>query len=128
MTDASLRRLYGAYIDCLNLQDWDRLHLYVAEDVRHNGRQLGLDGYRAMLVDDYRAIPDLSFNVALLACEAPIIASRLAFDCTPTGLLFGIAVNGRRVQFAENVFYEIGDGRIREVWSVIDKTALAAQL
>ncbi|TIR46278.1 MAG: ester cyclase, partial [Mesorhizobium sp.] len=39
-----------------------------------------------------------------------------------------LAVNGRRVTFAENVFYEIQDGRIREVWSVIDKAAIQAQL
>jgi len=37
-------------------------------------------------------------------------------------------VNGKRVSFTENVFYEFRDGRIEEVWSVIDKAAIASQL
>jgi predicted ester cyclase len=37
-------------------------------------------------------------------------------------------VNGKRVNFAENVFYQFRDERIAEVWSVIDKAAIEAQL
>jgi predicted ester cyclase len=32
------------------------------------------------------------------------------------------------VSFCENVFYEFDHGKIRQVWSVIDKTAIEAQL
>ena len=56
------------------------------------------------------------------------MAARLAFDCTPRGLFLGLAVDGRRVSFAENVFYEFRDGKIAQVWSVIDKAAIEAQL
>ena len=128
MTRAEIAELYRGYIDCLNRQDWDNLRRYVGSDVRHNGRELGLDGYQAMLVGDFQAIPDLRFNIEILVCEPPMIASRLMFDCTPVGTLFGLPVNGTRVRFSENVFYEIERGRIRSVWSVIDKAAVAAQL
>jgi predicted ester cyclase len=37
-------------------------------------------------------------------------------------------VNGKRVSFAENVFYEFRADKIREVWSVIDKAVIEAQL
>jgi predicted ester cyclase len=37
-------------------------------------------------------------------------------------------MNGRRVVFAENVFYQFRDERIAEVWSVVDKAAIEAQL
>ncbi len=57
-----------------------------------------------------------------------MIASRLWFDCTLVGSLSGLPVNGKRVQFSENVFYEIETGRIRNVLSVIDKAAVAAQI
>jgi predicted ester cyclase len=40
----------------------------------------------------------------------------------------GLAVNGGRVCFAENVFCEFRDGKILQVWSVIDKAAIEAQL
>lgn len=119
---------YRAYIACLNAQDWGSLGRFVAKDAVHNGAALGLAGYRAMLERDFAAIPDLRFEIALLVVEPPLVASRLQFDCTPRGELFGLPVNGRRVAFAENVFYAFRDERIAEVWSVIDKAAIAAQL
>lgn len=128
MTGDDLTGFYRGYIDCLNRKDWNNLHRYVADHVRYNGETIGLDGYRKMLVEDFKAIPDLSFNIELLVCKPPHVASRLKFDCTPVGTLFGVPVNGKRVQFCENVFYEVIDGRIKNVWSVIDKAALAAQI
>jgi predicted ester cyclase len=128
MNKAELGDLYRAYIACLNAQDWARLGVFVADDAQHNGRPLGLSGYRAMLEKDFREIPDLSFNIELLVCDPPQVASRLAFDCTPKGRFLGLEVNGKRVSFAENVFYEFRDGKIAQVWSVIDKAAIEAQL
>ncbi len=128
MASVDLSDIYRGYIACLNGQDWQNLGSYVHQDVHYNGDFVGLSGYREMLEGDFRAIPDLHFDIRLLICEPPRIASRLQFDCTPKGALFGMPVNGRRVQFAENVFYEFVDGRIRSVWSIIDKAAIAAQL
>lgn len=128
MTGTGLARRYRDYIACLNRQDWAGLGRFVHDEVRHNGRQLGLAGYRAMLEKDFREIPDLRFDIRILVCDPPFVASRLAFDCTPAGRFLGLDVDGRRVAFAENVFYEFRDGRIAQVWSVIDKAAIEAQL
>ncbi|PDT85148.1 ester cyclase [Bradyrhizobium sp. Y36] len=128
MTRDDLADHYRAYIACLNRQDWPSLDRFVHHDVVHNGRPLGLPGYRAMLERDFRDIPDLRFDIALLIADPPRIAARLQFDCSPAGTFLGLAVDGRRVSFSENVFYELGGGRIRQVWSVIDKAAIEAQL
>ena len=128
MTDTDLRVIYRGYIDCLNSQDWPRLGQFVHDDARHNGRHLGLAGYRAMLEQDFSDIPDLHFHIDLLICDPPRIASRLDFDCTPVGKFLGLDVNGRKVRFSENVFYRFDDGKIVEVWSVVDKAAIEAQL
>ncbi|WP_337268785.1 ester cyclase [Oryzifoliimicrobium ureilyticus] len=128
MDGQELAYRYRAYIACLNERRFDELGLYVSEDARHNGRTLGVDGYRAMLERDVHDIPDLVFHIELLICEPPKIAARLRFDCHPAGLFLGIKVNGRRVEFCENVIYEFRDGRISEVWSVIDKQAIETQL
>ncbi|OBQ82287.1 ester cyclase [Mesorhizobium sp. WSM3873] len=128
MSHDDLANLYKDYIACLNEQDWDNLGRFVGEEVQYNGEMVGLSGYRRMLEGDFQAIPDLRFNIELLVSEPPRVAARLHFDCRPKGMLFGLPVNGRRVTFAENVFYEFQDGRIREVWSVIDKAAIQAQL
>ncbi|WP_257166435.1 ester cyclase [Bradyrhizobium sp. SRS-191] len=128
MNSAELANHYRAYIVCLNAQAWPALGDFVHEHVVHNGRQLGLTGYRDMLIGDFAAIPDLRFNIGLLVADPPRVACRLDFDCTPSGEFLGLPINGRRIAFAENVFYEFRDGRIAQVWSVIDKAAIEAQL
>lgn len=129
MNSDELTASYRGYIECLNQQDWDNLGRYVSENVSHNGKTIGLSGYRSMLEGDFQAIPDLCFEVALLVSQPPHVASRLQFNCTPVGMLFGLPVNGKPVQFEENVFYEFdGDGKIKTVWSIIDKSAIAEQI
>ena len=128
MTRDELSEIYRGYIDCLNRQDWDRLGLFVDNAVEYNGAAVGLMGYRGMLEDDFRAIPDLRFAIEILIADPPRIASRLHFDCTPRAMLFDLPVNGKRVKFAENVIYEFSAGRIRKVWSIIDKAAIADQI
>jgi predicted ester cyclase len=128
MTRTDLAEIYRGYIACLNAQDWSKLGQFVADDARHNGREFGLSGYRAMLEKDFREIPDLHFNIQLMISDPPHIASRLRFDCSPKGEFLGLPVNGRKVSFTENVFYEFREGKIAQVWSVIDKAAMEAQL
>jgi predicted ester cyclase len=128
LDSSSLSNLYRAYIDCLNRQDWEALGQFVDDEVEHNGRPLKLSGYRDMLVRDFEDIPDLRFNIQLLASSPPLIAARLAFTCSPKGKFLGLNVDGRVVSFAENVFYEFKRSKIASVWSVIDKAAIEAQL
>ena len=128
MNAVDLATVYRAYIACLNGRDWERLGDFVHDRVRRNDTTLGLTGYRRMLEADFEQIPDLHFTIKMLVAEPPRIAARLWFDVTPKGLFLGVPVNGRAVSFAENVFYEFREGRIRDVWSVIDKAAIEAQL
>ncbi|TIP86042.1 MAG: ester cyclase [Mesorhizobium sp.] len=128
MTKTDLCDVYRDYVACLNKQDWGKLGQFVDDEVIHNGRRLGLSGYREMLETDFSQIPDLYFNVQMLISDPPYIASRLDFDCTPKERFLGLPVNGRRVSFAENVIYEVRDKKIVQVWSVIDKAAIEAQL
>ncbi|MEN3348158.1 MAG: hypothetical protein V7632_1793 [Bradyrhizobium sp.] len=123
-----LASIYRNYIACLNRQDWPQLGQFVGDDVSHNGRRIGLSGYREMLEQDFRDIPDLHFTIELLVSYTNNVASRLAFNCTPMGRFLGLDIDGRRVAFAENVFYEFREGKIVQVWSVIDKAAIEAQL
>lgn len=128
MTRHDLADLYRGYIACLNQQDWPALGQFVHDGVANNARQVGLHGYRAMLEQDFREIPDLHFDIDLLISDPPHIAARLKFNCTPAGTFLALPVNGKRVSFSENVFYELRHGKIWQVWSVIDKAAIEAQL
>jgi len=128
MTDSELAKVYRGYIACLNEQDWPTLARFVHEDVRHNGKQIGVKGYREMLERDFAEIPDLYFNIELLVAQPPHVASRLHFNCTPRERFLDLDVNGVKLSFVENVFYEFLDKKILHVWSVIDKAAIEAQL
>ena len=123
-----LSDVYRNYIACLNKEDWPNLSRFVRDDVSHNGQRLGLSGYREMLVRDFDQIPDLHFNIQLLVSDPPLVASRLLFECAPKGRFLGLDVNGKRVSFTENVFYEFRENKIADVWSIIDKAAIEAQL
>jgi predicted ester cyclase len=128
VTKFELSDVYRGYIACLNQQDWSNLHRFVDDHVSRNGQELRLSGYREMLERNFSEIPDLHFNIELLVSDPPHLASRLLFDCTPTGKFLGLPVNGKRVTFSENVFYEFRSGRIVWVWSVVDKATIEAQL
>ena len=128
MSKSDLSSIYRDYIACLNKQDWPRLEQFVHSDVHYNNQQIGTVDYREMLERDFYEIPDLHFDIQLLISDPPYIASRLRFNCTPKGTFLGLHVNGKRVSFTENVFYEFREGKIAQVWSVIDKAAIEAQL
>ncbi|WP_462379740.1 ester cyclase [Pseudomonas sp. Marseille-QA0892] len=128
MTIEQICAHYRAYLDCLNSRHWESLGNFVHADAHYNGERVGLKGYRAMLEADVRSIPDLHFALEEVVAEPPVLAARLFFACTPVGVLFDLPVNGRRVEFSENVFYRFKEGRIHRVWSVIDKAAVAHQV
>ena len=128
MSELDLSTIYRRYLDCLNKRDWASLGQFVEDDVSHNGRPIGLSGYRDMLEKDVFDIPDLRFEIELLAIEPPVLASRLRFDCTPRHDFLGLRIDGKRIAFAENVFYLFRGAKIAQVWSVIDKAAIEAQL
>jgi steroid delta-isomerase-like uncharacterized protein len=123
-----LSKVYAGYIECLNAQNWSALGNFVHEDVYHNDRPFGVSGYREMLENDFRQIPDLQFNVLLLVADSTTVACRLGFDCSPKGTFLGLPVNGKTVRFTENVFYQFREGKIVRVWSIVDKAAIEAQL
>jgi predicted ester cyclase len=85
MTESDLPGVYRDYIACLNERDWPKLARFVDDGVRHNGRRVGLSGYREMLARDCREIPDLRFEIQLLVSDPPHVASRLRFDARRGG-------------------------------------------
>jgi len=120
--------IYLDYLACLNNQSWNDLQIFVAEDVYYNDDQIGLSGYLSMLKQNYQDIPDLHFQAELVVSDLSHLACRLVFKCTPTGEFMGVSVNGRKISFSENVFYEFRDHKISKVWSVIDKAAIEKQI
>jgi predicted ester cyclase len=93
------------YIACLNGRYLSGLSRVVTNDVVHNEIQLGMADYRQMLEKNFKEIPDLVFNIQLLVAENSHIACRLEFNCTPVSSFLGLAIEGKKISFTENVFY-----------------------
>jgi predicted ester cyclase len=128
MTKKDLSDIYLSYITCLNTHDLPNLDKFVHEEVHYNGQVIGISGYREMLERNFYEIPDLYFDIQLLISDPPFIASRIKFDCRPKATFLGLLIDGKKVVFNENVFYEFKEDKIWQVWSVIDKVAIEAQL
>lgn len=119
---------YRNYIDCLNKGDLAQLADFIQDKLTYNGEEMTLEDFEENRLNERRAIPDLYYDIHLLVTDEDTIASRLNFDCTPTGQFIGIIPNGNRVVFSENVFYKLKEGKISSILSLIDRDAIRKQL
>ncbi len=127
-TAAEFEAHYRRYIGYLNDRRVHELAEFVHETLIYNGKPLTRIGYQDMIAGDIAAIPDLYFDIRLIVVNGDHIACRLMFECTPRGEFLGLRPSGKPVSFAEHVFYRFRDGKIGEVWSLIDRAAIEAQL
>src|SRR5690349_16114857 len=100
MDHNELRTVYRDYLACLNARRWDDLGRFVADEVVHNGKCLGLSGYQAMLVADVHAVPDLLYSPEILIADSDFVSCRLHFECTPQQEFLGFDPTGTRISFA----------------------------
>ena len=128
MIATNLDAVYREYIGSLNARRLDDLDRFVHDTLIYNERPMTRRDYRNLIGDAMAAIPDLHFEIGLLVTHENMGASRLNFHCTPTGAFMGLSPYGKAVSFSENVFYRFREGKISQVWSVIDKASLEDQL
>ncbi|MEV4346774.1 ester cyclase [Actinoplanes sp. NPDC049596] len=122
-----LEGIYRDYIAALNDRRLDDLGQFVHDRLTYNGEQWSRERYQARLTDDVRNIPDLRYEVQLLVTGPDHVAARLWFDCAPRHEFLGLTPDGRRVSFAEHVFYRFRANRIEHVWSLIDTDSIRRQ-
>ncbi|MEV6495803.1 ester cyclase [Actinoplanes sp. NPDC051633] len=123
-----LAGLYRAYLAALNERRFDDLVHFVHDELTYNGEALTRQDYGDLIARDVAAVPDLFYDARIVVTDGERVACRILFDCTPQGEFLGLRSDGRRIVFAEHVFYDFRDGRIASVSSLIDRAAIAAQL
>jgi predicted ester cyclase len=128
MAEADKEARYRRYITYLNSRRVDELGEFVHEKLTYNGEPMTRRDYQNLIAGNIAAIPDLYFDVHLLVIEGDLIACRLNFRCTPQGEFLGLQPNGKSIAFSERVFYRLRGGKIHEVWSLLDRPAIEAQL
>ncbi|WP_210944344.1 ester cyclase [Streptomyces sp. MK37H] len=85
-------------------------------------------GFQDLLRRDATEIPDLHYAIDRLLVQGEEVACRIRFDCTPAAGFRGLPPTGRPISFVEHGFYRYQDGRIAEIWSLIDMEAIREQL
>ncbi len=128
MADVDLADRYRGYLTCLNERRFHDLPEFVHEPVVHNDRTLRIAEFQDLLRRDAAEIPDLNYEIERLVVQGEQVACRIRFDCTPTASFRGIPPTGRPISFVEHVFYRYEDGRIAQIWSLIDMEAIREQL
>ena len=98
------------------------------EELTYNGETLTRRQYQSLIAADIAAIPDLIYDARIVVASDDQVACRIVFDCLPEREFLGFSPNGKRLVFAEHVFYRFRDGRISAVSSLIDRAAIARQL
>ncbi|OAQ72043.1 SnoaL-like polyketide cyclase [Pochonia chlamydosporia 170] len=119
----SLGSLYTEYIDTINtLTMGDNLDKYCHPVVTHNDHTYSIDEYRMMIESSFDDIKGLRFaiNDFVIDSKSQYIGALLAFTGTPVKAFRGILPTGRDVQFSEHAFYRLRDGKIEQVWSLLD--------
>lgn len=122
----SLDSVYHDYIAAILDHDLDSMSKFVSEEVIHNGKLLGLEGYKELL---RRNIMDTNIHIEIkrLITDAEHVAALLTFTTkASTKELVGIQLDGQSFSYAENVFYDFKDGKIIEVHSLFDIDAVRA--
>lgn len=75
-----------------------------------------------------RVFPDIHTAAEDLIAEGDKIAVRQTISGTHQSEYMGIAATGRSVRYDEMFVYRFADGRIVEVWGVVDVLSLMKQL
>lgn len=76
----------------------------------------------------HSAFDDLHFEVEQVLVQDDCVAVRGATSGIHAGPFAGHEPTGRRLTERAHVFYRVADGRIREVWPMVDRAALLREL
>jgi len=112
--------------------DLDAAEALVAADFHHHdampGTPPGRDGYRAVANVLRAGFSDLRFEVEDVIAAGDRVAVRTWFTGTHDGPFMGMPPTGRRVRMQQVHVFRVEDGRIAEMWAVMDQLGALRQL
>ncbi|MGV9364176.1 ester cyclase [Amycolatopsis sp. NPDC003731] len=129
MSPHNAYEFYRRYLDLLNNRQFDELGELLHEQVTRNGIVVDRD----QVIADIRhttteAVPDLVWTLRDVIAVDDRLAARLTDTGTPVGEWIGIRPTGGSFEIDETVFYRIRDGRIDDMWYVVDTMTAQRQL
>ena len=92
------------------------------------GEAIGIEGAKEHVIAFCTPFPDIHFTIEDMIAEGDKVAARLTFDATHTGELMGIPPTGVQTTVTGIFILQIGDGKLVEVWSIVDMLGTMQQL
>ena len=117
-----------------NSHNPDALAKYFAPDARVHSMTpgvvggTGLDYLKGRAQSLLNAFPDVHFVIADLVQQDDRLAARVTLEGTQRSDFAGIRATGKRMKVYDFAIYWIVDGKITDVWSLIDMQAMRDQL
>ena len=129
MPGNDLRGLYQRYLTLLNNRELDELSTLFHDRLMLNGQPITRDEVmEAMRYTATEAVPDLAWTVQHIVVDGDSLAARLIDTGTPAKEWLGIRPTGGSFEIDETAFYRIRDGRVEDMWFVVDTRAAQRQL
>lgn len=119
---------FRSYLAALNDRRMEELGDYVHNTIRFNDEPTSLEEYAAAIQSNIDLVPDFHWAIEHLVASGDLLAVQLTDTGTPEGEWLGITPTGRSFRITEMAFYRFRDGRIAEMWFVLDATTAAAQV
>jgi len=126
---------YARYTeDVWNSHNPDALAMYFAHDARVHSMTpgsvagTGLNYLKGRAQSLLKAFPDIHFVIEDVVERDDCLAARVTLEGTQRGEFAGIPATGKRMKVYDFAMYRIVDGKITDVWSLIDIQALRDQL
>ena len=126
---------YARYTeDVWNSHNPDALATYFAPDARVHSMTpgsvagTGLDYLKGRAQSLLKAFPDIHFVIEQVVEWDDCLAARVTLEGTQRGEFAAIPATGKRMKVYDFAMYRIVDGKITDVWSLIDMQALRDQL
>ncbi len=125
---ADLRNVYTRYLACCNERRFSELAEFVHDPIRFCGEVTPLVDYTGMIDSNVEAIPDFHWVIEDLVTDGSLVAVRLQDSGTPQSIWLGNSPTGQSIRFQEFAFYRFKDGKIAEMWFLLDLHSIQSQL
>jgi steroid delta-isomerase-like uncharacterized protein len=127
---------FQRFLDASNTGDWELIsktidEIFDPDMVLETGAPIqarGPEAIRQVFATLHRAFPDLHIAVEDVIAEGDKVASRNVVTGTHQGEYMGLPPTGKTIAYREIFVLRFANGRITEVWGVVDVLAQMNQL
>ena len=121
-----------AFVDGMNRGDLDAILACLAPDVVDHspmrGQQPGIEGWRSKWEALSAGFPDLRIEIDQSVAEGDTVAARYTMRATNTREFMGGPPTGKRIEVPVFDMCLVRDGKLIDLWSLMDSMSMMAQL